>query len=139
MIMLEYVHGPTQSLEKHNNLTFVSITGETAKESSDCCVHRYYDFEAQHHIQVLRVFYVQDPRISATNTRRHLINCMTFTPVQTTLGPNSTAAFEKMKQTMIRILAWINLAGEDSTNVTDLHNGSIHIFKLDTFLYIKIK
>ena len=89
---------------------FLCMFSDSIFQCADRCSHHFREFSSQQYFQILRVFYVQTPTTSKSQ-KHHVINCMTFTPVQTTLGPNINAEFEKMRHTLIRISSWLELAG----------------------------
>ena len=43
------------------------------------------------------------------------LNYVTFSPIQLLPGPPTAVDYEKMKQTMNRVMAWLQAAGMSST------------------------
>lgn len=79
---------------------------------------------SQQYFQVLRIFFVRRSRPSSSDStdasgapctgshrgfedRKWNVKCAVFTPVQTSAGRNVHATFERMKQTTLKICAWM--------------------------------
>ncbi len=104
----------------------ISSVADSPIEAADRCTHTFRSFNTNQYFQVLRVFYVLRPSlVNSKRSKSHVINCMTFTPVQTTLGLNVHAQFESMKHTMNRISAWLQLSGKRKWSV-ECQNESCH-------------
>ncbi|KAK2148981.1 hypothetical protein LSH36_473g03032 [Paralvinella palmiformis] len=88
--------------------TYVTRDNDSPSQAADRCDQYFRDFAKEQYFQIIRIYHVSSPSFSTT---KHVINCMTFTPVQSSIGPSTEATFETMKSTMLRIDAWIRLSG----------------------------
>ena len=78
-------------------------------DCADRCTHHSFSFGSQQYFQILRVFYVR--RLVAEKSHYFMLNYVTFTPVQLLPGPPTNVDYERMKQTIIRVMAWLKAAG----------------------------
>ena len=90
---------------------------DTPEESADHTSQQYYQFDVHQYFSVLRLFYARLPR-AAPSSSYTLINYVTFTPVQLLPGESTEVDYEKMRQTMVRVTAWIKAAGRKAMNMT---------------------
>lgn len=91
------------------NLYYLCFIPENAPEHPEGNQHRSFNWDSEHYFQILRVFYRQRPR---PEPRDYVsLNYVTITPVQLQPGPPTQVDFETMRQTMIRLQAWLKAAG----------------------------
>lgn len=79
-------------------------------DCADRCTHRSFNFGSQQYFQILRVFYIR--HLVPSQSKYCMLNYITFTPVQLLPGPPTNVEYERMKQSISRVMAWLKAAGK---------------------------